>query len=179
MKKHSMAIGFALIGLGIIGSFTCCSLSNEKKAKDIIDHQLQVSLHDYDSYELVEFGTLDSTFSSAFDLPEYNDAINKAENFKKQGISKIEDAKLYAQFESMYEKQIKYAQDGKALLDSAMYYLKIAEKIDSTFVPEFVGWEMTHTFRANNANGNKVIAHRKYYFDKEMTRIVDEENLDE
>lgn len=178
MNKHSMAIAFALIGFGMIGSFFSCNPSNEKRAKDIIDHQLQVSLHDYDSYESVEFGTLDSTFSSVSDLSEYNNAISKAENFKEQGKSKIEDANLYGQFESMYRKQIEYARDGKALLDSAMYYLKIAEKIDSTFVPEFVGWEMTHTFRANNANGNKVIAHRKFYFDKEISRIIGEENLD-
>lgn len=178
MNKHSMAIAFALIGLGVI-TFVSCSLSNERRAKQIIEHQLKVSLHDYDSYELVEFGTLDSAFSSASDLPEYKDAFNKAINFKEQGESKIDDANIYGQFESMHKKQIQYAQWGKALLDSAMYYLKIAEKIDSTFVPKFVGWEMTHTFRANNANGIKVIAHRKYYFDKEITRIVDEENLDE
>lgn len=177
MNKHSMAIGFALIGLGLF-SFVSCTMSNERKAKNKIEHQLKVSLHDYDSYESVEFGKLDSAFSSAYDLPECKDALSQADNFTEQGNSKVEDAKLYGQL-GLYEKQREYAQWGKELFDSATHYLKIAEQLNSKFKPEFIGWEMTHTFRANNANGNKVIAHRKYYFDKEMTRIVDEENLDE
>jgi hypothetical protein len=79
----------------------------------------------------------------------------------------------------LYDKQDQYARWGKELLDSASYYLKIAKKIDSTFVPKFVGWNMTHTFRANNAYGHKVIGHRKYYFDKDISKIINIVNLDE
>lgn len=178
MNKHSIATFFALLSFCVSGLLTSCGKSNEEKAKDLIDEQLQLSLHDYGSYEPVEFGKLDSTYSSAFDLPEYNDAVNKAKHFKDEGNDKVNDAELYGRF-GLYERQVEYAREGKILFDSAMFYVNKAAKIDSSFVPEFVGWGMTHTFRANNKFGNKVIAHRKYYFDKDFTKIIGEDILDE
>lgn len=173
MKK---LLFICLMCIGTLGFIGCSS--PEKKAKSLIDHQLKVSLHDYSSYENVEFGKLDSTFSDASDLSEYKDALDKVKDFNKQGGSKIDDAKLYGEIGSP-ELQVKYARWAKSLLDSATYYLNIVKRIDSTFVPEFVGWNITHTFRANNASGNKIIVHRKYNFDKDITQIVKDENLDE
>lgn len=36
---------------------------------------------------------------------------------------------------------------------------------------------MKHTFRANNAGGNKTIGHYEYYFNKDITKIVDREDI--
>jgi len=173
MKKVLLLLAVALSLL-----FAGCSENKEKKAKELINHQLKVTLHDFSSYESVEFGKLDSTFTESSDLPEYKIAIDKANEFTKQGGDKIETAKMYGEC-TLYDKQVQYARWGKELLDSATYYINIAKNIDSTFIPKFVGWNITHTFRANNASGNKVIGHRKYYFDKDVSKIINDENLDE
>lgn len=173
MKKVLILLAVALPLL-----FVGCSENKEKKAKELINHQLKVTLHDFDSYESVEFGKLDSTFSDVSDVPEFADALEKGQDFTKQGKDKIETAKMYGEC-TLYEKQVEYARWGITLLDSAKYYLNIADKINSTFVPKFIGWNITHTFRANNASGNKVIGHRKYYFDKDVSKIINDENLDE
>jgi hypothetical protein len=47
------------------------------------------------SYESVEFGKLDSTFSDVSDVPEFKEALERGEYFLKQGDDKIETAKMY------------------------------------------------------------------------------------
>ena len=46
------------------------------------------------------------------------------------------------------------------------------------FVPEFKGWEMIHTYRANNSLGAKIIVKEKYIFDPEITKIIKTEKVD-
>lgn len=176
MKKLLLKM-IALIGLVV--AFSGCKQSPQERAEYIVRKQLEVSLHDFDSYENVQFGTLDSTFSQVEDFKEYQTSFSLAKELNEKGIEKIEDAKRYSEF-GLYQEQGRYAREGKQLLDSAMYHIKKCEELDSLFTPEFIGWQITHSFRANNASGNKIIVHRTFYFDKDLTRIVrDEDNSEQ
>ncbi|MCC8186909.1 MAG: hypothetical protein LIP08_05220 [Bacteroides sp.] len=62
-------------------------------------------------------------------------------------------------------------------LDSAAIYGPMVDSIRENFIPECKRWSMKHTFRANNAGGNKTIGHYEYYFNKDITKIVDREDI--
>jgi len=154
-----------------------CSVTPEKKAKELIEVNLKQSLHDWNSYEPVKYSKLDSLFTRIYDHPEYKQALEKAEFYSKQideYEKKInENANTpygRANYNIWYETQV-------TLLDSAIHYVEVKKRIDSLFVPQFDGWRMQHSYRANNAMGNKVITHRSYFFDKDINQIIKVEDL--
>ncbi|GAD04515.1 hypothetical protein HQ45_06790 [Porphyromonas crevioricanis] len=175
MKKLLITM-IALVGLVV--AFSGCKKTPQKQAELLVKKRLEVSLHDFSSYESVQFGTLDSTFSQVKDLEEFQTSLSLAEKLKEKGFEKGEDAKLYSKF-GLYQEQARYATEAMLLLDSAMFHIRRCEELDSLFTPEFIGWQITHSFRAKNASGNKIIAHRIFYFDKDLTRIVKDEDNSE
>lgn len=175
MKKFLLT---AIAIVGVVLAFSGCRQSPQKQAEYIVKKQLEVSLHDFSSYESVLFGSLDSTFSQVEDLEEYNTSFSKAKDLKEKGLEKGKDAERYGEF-GLYEEQARYAREAACLLDSAMYHIKKCQELDSLFTPEFVGWQITHTFRAKNASGNKIINHRIFYFDKDLTKIIKDEDNSE
>lgn len=55
MKKLTVVLFIALVA---------CSQSKEEKAKSLIKENMKTSMNDFKSYEAVEFGKLDSTYTS-------------------------------------------------------------------------------------------------------------------
>ena len=162
--------------IGLVFAITSCTQSPQKQAENLVKKQLETSLHDMNSYESVEFGTLDSAFSQVEDLEEYKNYSEKIEELKAKASEKKEYAEEYNMF-GLQAERAKCAKEAVQLLSDAMHYLKKCQELDSLFVPKFIGWRLEHTFRANNPEGHKVISHRVYYFDKDLTKIVrDEDN---
>jgi hypothetical protein len=56
----------------------------EGKAKKAIKEKLKITLHDFKSYESVEFGTLDSLFSDVTSSSEYEVLNSKYEAWIRQ-----------------------------------------------------------------------------------------------
>lgn len=172
MKKLLLTMT-ALVGL--LTAFSGCKKNPQKQAELLVKKRLEVSLHDFSSYESVQFGHLDSTFSRVDELEEYQASLSLAKELKDKGLDKGEDAERYGRY-GLYREQARYAREAAYLLDSAMYHIRKCKELDSLFTPEFVGWQITHSFRANNASGNKIINHRIFYFDKDLTTIVKDED---
>lgn len=61
---------------------------------------------------------------------------------------------------------------GKELLDSAKRIGERADAIKAAFEPQFVGWQMTHSFRLKQAGEEKKRLELIYYFDKDLTKVV-------
>lgn len=161
----------------LLFAFTGCS-SNEKKAQKLINQKLRLTLHDYSSYESVQFGKLDSTYSTVKDTPEYREALEKSEQLQKEAMMELTKIKMYQEL-FLYELAMEGALHCKMINDSSLHYYQICIKLKELFIPEFIGFNITHTFRTNNSSGNKVIAHYKYYFDKDITKIIKEEDISE
>lgn len=49
-------------------------------------------------------------------------------------------------------------------------------KAEKEFRPQFCGWKMSHKYRAKNGFGAFDISTDVFYFDKELTKIVDVED---
>lgn len=171
MKKTLFAMIALIVGLG--GVFSGCKKSPQERAEYLVKKMLENSLHDFSSYESVQFGTLDSTFSRVEDLEEYKNAWVSGHALKDVALKKKKDAELYREY-GLYEKELQSSLEARQLIDSSLYYLRKCVELDSLFIPEFIGWQISHSFRANNKSGNKEISHRRFYFDKDLTKIVAE-----
>lgn len=155
-----------------IGLASCTS--KEKRAQNLIEDHLKETLHDWNSYESVKFGTLDSTFTTVLDDSIYrkNYVIYKAYlDMVNETINEFDTYKGLSSDWAMAKRQT-LLDKSKAYLDTIKYYEPLYKEAESKFIPEFKGWKMTHSFRANNAAGHKVIGHYEYYFDKDLTKLT-------
>lgn len=168
----------ALISILLILS---CSPSNEKKAQKLITQQLEETLNDWSTYEPVKFGTLDTAFTTLGDDSIYLSTCSKYEFLKGKCNEAVKEMQEYVGMTSEYYRY-KFSQAGitaQTYLDSSSVYLATMDSMINNFIPTFNGWSMTHSFRANNGMGNKVIGHFRYYFDPEVTIIKKSEDIGE
>lgn len=168
MKKILLfIIAFAFVG---------CT-SPEKKAQKLIKEYLKTSMLDWESYEPVSFGQLDSVLTTPLDNEVYYAALLKESRFS----SDFDTAKIH--FDIYIGLDDKRASEElanmKIYADSMEYYSHIMDNIESEFTPTLKGWSMTHTFRGNNALGNKTISTHRFYFDIPLTELTNEEELSE
>jgi hypothetical protein len=140
-----------------------CSPSNEKKAQKLIGLKLNETLHDFSSYESVKFGSLDTIYTSLLENDEYYNALQKLDFYKT-----MIELSIGAPSPSVYSNP-----------DSIAFYSKIIDSLEKSFVPQQIGWRMIHTFRSNNAMGNKTIGHYLYTFDLDITKISESRDISE
>lgn len=155
----------------------------EKNAKVLIKESLKETLHDWGSYEPVKFGTLDSVFTSVTDDPVYLKARSTVEVFSQELERSIEEYDaLKAQLEIYYNytthnMAIGRLENAKRLNDTIVKYQPIMDSIEANYIPQFKGWSIDHSFRCNNALGNKTIHHYRFYFDPEITILTNNEDI--
>lgn len=174
MNKILCCLIFGLI-------FLSCSTSLEDKAKKLIKNHLHETLHDEKSYESVSYGGLDSVFTTISDNDTYIMSIAKYEFYSDKSDKSMEDFNLYIDLysDTYKRKAIKSLANAREYLDSMKVYAPILDSIKDNFMPEFKGWSMKHSYRANNASGNKIIGHFRFYFDIGLTEIVDTKDIGE
>ncbi|WP_306505907.1 hypothetical protein [Alistipes ihumii] len=168
----------------LFAAIACAALvgcSNpEKQAKKLVRQQLKETLHDWNSYESVKFGTLDSVYTTVFDNPEYKIMSDEFIELVNEMGSAMDDYKRYRNMGYLFASERKAAYDRMTEYNNICEPLKFKmDSIKNIFVPEFKGWSIDHSFRANNLAGHKGIHHERYYFDKEITQIVDSEDIGE
>jgi hypothetical protein len=168
MNKHSMAIAFALIGLGAI-ILASCSMSNEEKARDLICEYMKNHVHNAKSYEVVEFGNLDSTFTSLLDDSVFYNAFEKRLVCQKMRNQLYDETQLWRKIDQ--NRYNHYNQKLALYVDSADMYYKQEQEARKRFIPQFDGFVMSHTFRTNNELGNPVLNKVAIVFNKELTKV--------
>lgn len=172
MKK--LLLCFALMPL-----FIACKKSPENQAKFLIEEKLKKTLHDYKSYEIVEFGKLDSSFTIFEELPHIKKEYDRVDEFNKEASDNLDLAKIYSDSYYLQDTFNKYMKIAQRANDSARSILKRIDVQHSKFKSEFNGWAMNHSFRAKNLNGNLGIHHYTYYFNSDLTEITDQVDIGE
>lgn len=155
--------------------FFSCSTSPQEKAEAAIKEYLSKNLNDAKSYESVEFGKLDSVFTSCEDLQDYKDTMalhKEAEVFIPQSKEKIkslidENKALSSTFEfkESISKMKAIIREMEIRDSMAVAYL---ENIKHNFKPEFVGFDLVHKYRAKNAMGALILKTDTFKFDKNL-----------
>ncbi len=164
MKK---IIPVLICALYVIG----CTTSNEDKAKALINEYMKDNLKDPSSYEAVSYGQLDSLFFPFIDTEEGRELFDKR---SPTGVFNKE-ARRY----ELAAISAKTRAERELLEDSASYFKREIEKYESLFKEkdeeykgEFIGWIMSHEYRAKNSFGALDLDTKDFYFDKEFTEIV-------
>lgn len=170
----------------------------EKRAEKIAEETVVKTLYYPDTYEPVET-VVDSAFVSIYTNQEalaaaYEiiDLKQELENLQWDYEQALSDVSLYGDFSydrSTYRKE-KYRQakgelaDAEKKLKNCEADLKKQENIIRTCYEtinegEFCGWGITHRFRAENGNGNKLIGDVLILTDKDMENVVNVFTSDE
>lgn len=163
--------------LAVIAFCGCAGTTNESTAKQLIKERLKLNLHDYSSYESVEFGSLDSTFTTLLTDSAFFKAFTRRLAYQKARNESYENAELWKSVSR--ERQKQYLGLEKQYQDSVTRYIAFEDSARNKFIPVFNGFAMRHSFRANNANGNKVITHNVYKFNTELSVITETEEADD
>ena len=179
MMKKIFSLALVLMVL------TSCFNNNEKKAKKLIKEHLKATMNDYSSYEPMVFSTLDTSFSKVVNSPTYKSLIDQYEATEK-------DIKYWENIlEEVNSRNMIYGRivdrrgtfiKESILPDGEADLYKLLKEIDSVrlhFEPKFIGYQMTHQFRGANAFGGKIIGMMTFYFDKEITTVIDVVDLNE
>jgi len=166
MKKLLFAALIVIISSGC---------TNEYKAKKTIEKYLSERLHDWKSYESVSFGEIDSLFQMMPDDPFYKIAEYKKSEYIDLVNKSLDEFDLYKDIYSDYSfrKQGIILDEAKIYRDSALKYTAYVDSFMVEFEPYFIGWKVDHSYRANNAGGNKVIGHYRFHLDEKLENVIE------
>lgn len=173
--------------------------SRREKVEDIIKKDLFETLPDYKSYELVsiEMDTIEETWISIPGIIElakeyqqafvdegnakirYNELIDQKERLGKRAFNRYMASDLFGLAEigkekKQLENEIAAADSewAEAADRSESIYGELTDKIASNKSEDFVGWNVTHKFRANNDEGVMQLYCYHYYISPDMKRIL-------
>ncbi len=146
---------------------TACG-SNEHAAQKLIKSQMKNIVTDYKSYQSISFGGLDSLFTTYQKDSTYVGLLREAAAY--QALSSQQTQLAISAKTLKQTKAIKKLVDAYA--DSAVLITNQASLYAKAFKSTFSGWQMSHTFSANNAQGANQVMTYKFYFDKPLNNLV-------
>ena len=174
IKSHSMKSNVCFL---ILILFLVSCSSPEGKARNAIKEKLKMTLNNFKSYESVKFGTLDSLFSDVTTSSEYEALKTKRESWIKlaEEEKKADEEKIQTALKNGNPHHIPIIKEFSLMprcLDSAEAYLNKLKSVEKSYKPRFIGWSMTHLYRAKNLAGNYKLNNESFYFDKELSKVV-------
>lgn len=173
--------------------------SRKNKAEDLIKQDLFETLPDYKSYELVsiKMDTIKETWISIpgiIDLAreyrqaltdkdnadiQYNELLAQKKSLEGTALSTYMSADIfewarYGQESERLDNEIANAnsQCMEAADKAENIYYKLADKIKKSKSEDFVGWNVTHKFRANNDEGVSQLYCYHYYLSPDMKQTI-------
>lgn len=183
MKK--LILLFALLPVFIIS----CEQTKEAKAEKAIKKYLKETMDDYHSYSPVSFSEL-TMARTEWKLPnelkpeleKLTEITNKINNQFGHTMKITSDADYHIERINKYlgEKYNKFTTEEfkkkfekeKKLWLEFKHYQDIIYASKKSFQPEFIGWKMTHKFRAKNRMGGTELNELEFQFDKDITKVV-------
>ncbi len=151
-----------------------CTQTKQQKAEKVVKLYLDSTLNDPHSYESVEFGKLDSTFTRFEDDARYISAKAKQDSIKAEydmwkaknpdfdGVGDLSHSRVL-----YFSKMINYYTNGMLAQG------KIAIGITNSFKPTFKGYRLIHRYRAKNVFGALNLSQTPFYLDSALTRVTD------
>ena len=168
--------------------------SHEEKAAELIKQDMFKTLYDFESYEPIET-QIDSAFTSIYTdtlallyANEANDIFEKMKDAKSEyerakSSMDIWSDSYSALGRSNYNKAKQTVDDYLKKLDESLsraneLYANIKER-NVKIGRSFIGWQAKHRFRCKTKGGNFDIGNYLYVFDKDFSRILSVNHLNE
>lgn len=166
-----------------------CGKNIEEQAQEAVKNELHKNLYYFDSYE-----PLETTVDSAFNTPENNPdvrelmkIVSEQGNQAKEFASELEDAeRSIASLSDARELGASFAYDYNEAVKNKVYVetkikrnlkeawgdmLKLSEYFAQTN-NNFIGWRVTHTYRAKTRGGDPSIGREVYIFSKDFKNLL-------
>lgn len=157
-----------LLSLIALVAFSC---SPESKARLLIEKNLKKTMNDWKSYEFIEMSPVLENYTSFNDTKEEKNLYNKQKDIESRLIRLQMDVN-----HPTFISKKRY----KEIIDSIPIYKQILEDIKKeyetkkkNFKGKFIGYFTIFKFRGKNKFGGYVINEYIFYFDKDLTKIVD------
>lgn len=169
MKKLALLLFFFPLVL-----FSQTANNRLDKAKALIRQEFKENMNDYASYSPVSYSSLDSLFTSPFEDESINRTLERTIKAQiKAGAENLEITDDVTPIIEAIEKEPELYKEG-ALDNCKVYaaYQKILLSELKNFVPEFIGWKLTHKYRAKNTYNATILHEFEFRFDKGMTKIL-------
>lgn len=146
---------------------TACG-SNEHSAQKLIKEQMKNIVSNYTNYKSISFGGLDSLYTTYQKDSTYVQLMRKADTYTALENQQTQNAIMAKTVKAT--KAIKTLVDAYA--DSAKMATSQANQYAQGFRKSFAGWQMSHTFSVQDAQGAEQILTYKFYFDKPLNNLV-------
>jgi hypothetical protein len=169
MKGLSAIIVFFLL--------SCKQKPREVIVKDNIKSYLAKSMHDFKSYEPVQYGAIDSIYSSYHKSERNKELTDLFHKYHKDGEEALQKAESNFYINRSLGKY--YSDMGKDFGQKLDSITKIMKKESKGFNPQFVGYEVLHSFRGKNVNGATVLSTEYFILDSALNVISTEEYKEE
>lgn len=185
MRKISFLLFIAVV-------FTACSQSPEQKAQKLVEEQIKKSLYHPETYEAVET-VLDSAFAPKDDPAVYEKALKLCklaiaaqEYDEKMKHAKSSMAIWSGPYMSAYGRnEYNEAKEEYELYEGKLNEIKgkiekVYKDIEKLAEPgrHFIGFKVTHKYRANNNSGNTLIGNHVFLLDEKLENILAEYDAD-
>lgn len=148
---------------------SCKQKSREDLMKDGIKEYLSKTMHDFKSYEPVEFKKPDSTYTNYLTSDRGQALYDSIDNYNKLQEDLLTRAKEYTYTAPRVALEI--LKEGRVYNAIADSLIKIRDKEKADFIKKFNGYEMLHSFRGKNMNGATILTTKRFYFDTTFTVI--------
>lgn len=141
----------------------CKTKTKDEMMKDSIKAYLSKSMHDFKSYEPVDYKKTDSVYTSYLTTERGSALLDSLKLYNKLWEEIIDEAKEYTYTSPTTGlRLLKQGRVYQAKIDSVN---KIMDSEKAAFVKKFDGYKMLHTFRGKNMNGATIIKTERFYFD--------------
>ena len=177
----------------IVVVLSACNKSPEQKAEVLIKDSLKKTLYKPETYKPVDT-KIDSAFAP-YDDPKIYEIVNEFANLGNKCMSLEEEIKdeereiaIYSgPYQSEYAKyNIKNAQESienkkgelEKNLEKVKEILTQFNEINSKG-KIFIGYKVTHNYRADNNSGNTLIGNNVFFIDKDFKEVTYSMDLDE
>jgi hypothetical protein len=176
-----------LYTIALLSMLLCSGCSKESKAKSAIKNYLFKVMYDYNSYQPVEYGKLDSTFSNYNSTTEFKNYDSLREQMEDTIISMSKtDSMMAVDPSSLSSVEIDNAVKKiradtviiARLIDSVKKTNTIIDKKRKEYKPSFSGYSIFHSYRGKNANGAYVLAREVFFLNKSLDTVFESIDAD-
>lgn len=163
--------------LAILIALVTCSSSPKEKAKRLVTDCLKEGLHNPNSYEIIDWGELD-TFRLQNDhffaqiLPDYeehNDIMADIFTFFQQlDLSHEQMNRTDLPKDSITFFQLQIEKDSILLKQ----HYNVLHNFTDSLLHNFIGWKLFHSYRIPNARNEIILYKDTFYMDEELTKVI-------
>lgn len=154
-----------LLYLFLLFFFVCCS--EAPKEQQIVMEYLKYNPDNFRRYKPLEWGKLDTIYSKVEDDPTYKYIKDRLVDY----ISLWESTVYQATRNGYVTREQDNA--GNAAYRWIAAYTKMADSIETHYIPHLTGYSIRHKYRAKKNTDNVVVYDEVFVLDSTLTKVVE------